>query len=250
LIEKSKKYLQGKGLKRYEIEEQSIMNMKFPDDSFDFVITRLVLEHLPDPIGATKEVYRVLRPGGKAVFVDNDFEMHLRCYPDIPELNQLYDAYCRARISEGGNPKIGRELPDILKKCHFRNVDLEIIVAHSEIVGDDIFIRSEGSGIPAKLVEDGYMTNDLFDRIARKWFELMQNENHALFRQLFIAGGEKILVQQSQSTKPDIHDVPSQDISLQKDIPENEIEQRQFVENYVLKLIAGLLNTSASREVR
>jgi SAM-dependent methyltransferase len=34
------------------------------DASVDFVIANHVIEHLPDPIGALKEWYRVLRPGG------------------------------------------------------------------------------------------------------------------------------------------------------------------------------------------
>jgi ubiquinone/menaquinone biosynthesis C-methylase UbiE len=34
------------------------------DSSQDFVIANHLLEHLPDPIGALKEWYRVLRAGG------------------------------------------------------------------------------------------------------------------------------------------------------------------------------------------
>ena len=102
LVETAKKRFNEKAVDRYEVVQQSIMDIEFPDNSFDFAVTRLVLEHLPDPIGAIKEVYRVLKPGGKAVFIDNDFEMHLKTFPNIPELSVLYDAYCKARISEGG----------------------------------------------------------------------------------------------------------------------------------------------------
>ncbi|MFC1831126.1 methyltransferase domain-containing protein [Thermodesulfobacteriota bacterium] len=195
LIEVANTQFQEKGLDRHEFFQGSVLEMEFPDESFDFVIARLLLEHLPEPAIAAKEIHRVLKPGGKVVIIDNDFEVHLNTYPYIPELSLLYDAYCRARINEGGNPKIGRELPYILKKSGFLNVDIETIIAHSEVVGDEIFLRSEGSGIPAKLVEDGYLSREILDNLTGKWFEMLQEDNHSVFRQLFVVGGEKSLSQ-------------------------------------------------------
>ena len=192
LVEIANTQFQEKGLERYEYFQGSVLEMEFPDESFDFVIARLLLEHLPEPAIAAKEIHRVLKPGGKAIIIDNDFEVHLNTFPYIPELGLLYDAYCRARIHEGGNPKIGRELPSILKRSNFINVDIETIIAHSEVVGDEIFLRSEGSGIPAKLVEDGYLSKDILDRLTGKWYEMLQEDNHAIFRQLFVVGGEKV----------------------------------------------------------
>lgn len=176
---------------RVRIEEQSILNMEFEDESFDFVIARLVLEHLPDPLSAVREVHRVLKTGGRAVFIDNDFEMHLMTCPDIPELHDLYDAYCRCRTAEGGNPRIGRELPGILQEGGFANVELEIVSAHNRLSGDDVFLRSEGSGIPTRLVKDGYLSREIMDRLARKWHSALQRNHHVLYRQLFLAAGQK-----------------------------------------------------------
>jgi len=36
----------------------------YPDDSFDVVVSRSVLEHLEDPGAAFREFHRVLKPGG------------------------------------------------------------------------------------------------------------------------------------------------------------------------------------------
>ncbi len=193
LVETAKNNARSLGLENYEIFELPIMKTGLPGDTYDFAITRLVLEHLSHPADAVKEVFRILKPSGKAVFIDNDFEFHLRTWPDLPELKNLYDAYCRARQDDGGNPKIGRELPNLLKRVGFSNIDLQILGAHNALVGDSIFLKSEGSGIPAKLVKDGYLSGEIYTKIAEKWNKLLKLEGHSLFRQLFFCIGVKPL---------------------------------------------------------
>ncbi len=185
-------YLQTKGFTRCKVLLGSIMDTGLPGNSFDFAITRLVLEHLPDPVHAVKEVHRILKPGGKAVFIDNDFEMHMMTSPHVLELRELYEAYCRARYAEGGNPKIGRELPIILKKGGFSNLDFEIIGAHSVILGDEKFFKSEGVGIPYKLVEAGYLPSKVMGSISVKWKKMINDDSHAIIRQLYLGAGEKL----------------------------------------------------------
>lgn len=46
------------------------MEIDFPDHTFDIVYASNLLHHLPDPKAAIREMYRVLKPGGKACFWD------------------------------------------------------------------------------------------------------------------------------------------------------------------------------------
>lgn len=192
LVERSKETLAEIGADRCEIFEGSITSLPFVDNTFDFVIARLVLEHLPDPVQAAQEMRRVLKTGGKVVVIDNDFDLHLRTEPEIPELRDLYAAYCAARVSQGGNPRIGRQLPVTLANAGYGNIDLEIVVAHNRLVGDQAFLRSEGSGIPAQLVKDGFMARDVMDRLTQRWHDALSRADHSLVRQLYVAVGEKI----------------------------------------------------------
>ena len=62
-IEFSKKKLPGA-----KLSVGDAYNLVFPDNSFDFVLLMEVIEHFDDPIAALREIYRVLKPGGK-VFI-------------------------------------------------------------------------------------------------------------------------------------------------------------------------------------
>jgi hypothetical protein len=48
----------------------------YPDNSFDVVTCVVSIDYLVDPINVLKEVYRVLRPGGKAILSQSN-----RCFP-------------------------------------------------------------------------------------------------------------------------------------------------------------------------
>jgi len=47
---------------------EDLGRQSFPDGSFDLVISQDVLEHLPDPVSAFREISRTLKPGGAHLF--------------------------------------------------------------------------------------------------------------------------------------------------------------------------------------
>lgn len=249
LVEIHKKNMQEHLSGRYKIIEQSIMETGFEDNTFDFAIARLVLEHLPDPLNAVREIYRILKPGGKAVFVDNDFELHLRTYPDIPELKDLYNAYCNAMYAEGGNPNIGRQLPRILRNAGFSNIDLQIVSAHNEVVGDEIFLKSEGSGISCRLVKDGYLSQEVLDKISVKWHSLLQKENHSIFRQLFMAVGEKVSnAQGGEKSTRTVQNILNEPSITPEDILSVSLEEgMSLIEQFLCKKVAALINIAEDK---
>ena len=48
----------------------NVSRMPFNDHSFDWIVCRAAFKNFADPVGALREIYRVLAAGGKAVIID------------------------------------------------------------------------------------------------------------------------------------------------------------------------------------
>ncbi len=199
LIKQLNKNSAVKGKKLFEVKHASIYETELPDDYFDFAIARLVLEHLKEPEKAIAEVRRILKPGGKLVVVSNDFAYHLLTYPSFPELNEMYSAYIKSRFSEGGNPLIGRQLPVLLKRGNFEEINIEIICVHSELEGDKPFLKAENVNISKSLVKEGFLKKEILESLIENWYKMLQHPDHAIFRQLFVISGAKSIRTSAQN---------------------------------------------------
>ncbi len=68
-----------------------------PDDSYEWGIFAEILEHIPDPLSALKELHRILKPGAPlfiTTVVDSNAMDHLYMYEDIQAIRDM--------VNEGG----------------------------------------------------------------------------------------------------------------------------------------------------
>jgi len=61
----------GKTKKKLTFMEMDVQNLSFDDNTFDTIISTFVFCTVPDPISGLKELHRVLKPSGKAVFLEH-----------------------------------------------------------------------------------------------------------------------------------------------------------------------------------
>ncbi|MDD3043486.1 MAG: class I SAM-dependent methyltransferase [Methanosarcinaceae archaeon] len=59
------------GMKNVTLLLMDAEHLDFPANSFDHVVTTFVLCSIPDPVGALREMHRVLKPGGEMINLEH-----------------------------------------------------------------------------------------------------------------------------------------------------------------------------------
>jgi ubiquinone/menaquinone biosynthesis C-methylase UbiE len=70
MLDKARARCAKGGLENVAFERGDAEKLPFADARFDGAVTRLAIHHFADPQRALNEIFRVLRPGGRAVIVD------------------------------------------------------------------------------------------------------------------------------------------------------------------------------------
>lgn len=98
-------------------------DLPFEASSFDFVVSTLVLCTVDDPVKALAETHRVLKPGGKLVFLE-----HVRS--DDPKLARWQDRLHGVWKRAGHGCRCNRPTQDNIERAGFSVVELE----HDELL--------------------------------------------------------------------------------------------------------------------
>jgi SAM-dependent methyltransferase len=104
-----------------ELRVGDLYELPFPDASFDVVHAHQVLQHLTDPVGALREMRRVLRLGGVLAARDADYACFAWAPPD-PLLSRWLELYRAVARGNGGEPDAGRFLKGWALDAGFREV--------------------------------------------------------------------------------------------------------------------------------
>lgn len=132
-----------------------ITSLPFEDRTFDAAYSERVFIHLADPAAAMRELWRVLRPGGRLVIVDPD---HLRTATDADDV-ELADLLVSRLGREFANPGSGRHLRSHAVRAGFTDVrvDGEVRVLTDRDEQRRIALRPVEDRLAA-LVEEGVVS--------------------------------------------------------------------------------------------
>ncbi len=99
--------------------EGDIHALEVPDDSIDLLFVRELLQFLPDPLAAVRELFRVVRPGRFVCLGDIDDQLYITWPPPSPAQERLVSAFTALHRQRGGDRHAGRKLSTYLNRAGF-----------------------------------------------------------------------------------------------------------------------------------
>lgn len=147
---------------RYEVGD--IYTVPYADGHFDGVRTERVLQHLAEPDRAVAELARVLRPGGRMLLIDTDWDSLLVDGSPAGFNDRLRELFAEARrqMNAAGDPSSGRTLRRRMIQAGLTDVRVEpVTVAFTDIAEASLVLPLRREMIGA-VIEDTPVTQAWF----------------------------------------------------------------------------------------
>ncbi|MFD0019813.1 methyltransferase domain-containing protein [Streptomyces sp. NPDC058382] len=144
-----------------------IQDLPLADRTADRARTDRVLQHVEDPLLALREIHRVLRPGGRIVMGEPDWDTLAVDHPDSG-LSRAYTRYVTDEVIR--NARIGRQLPRLAAEAGFTvPTVIPVTPVFREVRAADRILGLERT--TQRAVAAGYFT----DEGARRWLDHLAN---------------------------------------------------------------------------
>jgi SAM-dependent methyltransferase len=123
------------GLAQGDAEQGEVANVEFRvgdltdglgEEEYDVVYARFVLWTLPDPGRALQRMVAALKPGGRLVLEDIDFDAS-GCYPASEDFQRYMEIFTQTAGHLGSDPNFGRRVPRALLDAGLLGVQPSVV---------------------------------------------------------------------------------------------------------------------------
>ncbi|KAH7078888.1 S-adenosyl-L-methionine-dependent methyltransferase [Paraphoma chrysanthemicola] len=188
VIEKARKHAAEKGVTNVRFETGDIFNWQSLDGvaagGFDIVHAHQVLQHLQDPLGAMKEMKRLVKPGGVLAVRDCNYHA-MDWYPEHPGMNKWKALYIKVAEGLKAYPQMGKMLHAVALQAGFPREDIDASVGTWTFSTPEERAfwcglwadRTVQSDYKQRALDSGFATEADLEEIAATWREMEQKED-------------------------------------------------------------------------
>ncbi len=127
------------GAARAEVKKLNVYDDQLATQGpFDFVYSRLVFQHLSNPMRAMSNVHASLADQGRLCVCDID-DHWLTVVPEPKEFNSFIQRAGVAQSTRGGDRYVGSKLSHYMKKAGFTEVRSSILLVSTDMIGVEAF---------------------------------------------------------------------------------------------------------------
>jgi len=182
-LEDAQKRAKDEGKHNVTFQVGDISKLDFADGSFDIVHVHQVIQHVPDPVGALREMRRVCKVGGLVAARET---AEMMWYPELPGMEEMFTLYKKVAAWTGGTPGAGKQLRPLVKKAEFKPEDIvmhdasswcyntpDTIATWSHMWAD----RIAGSSFKTNALNSGFATQADLDRLRETWLGFAKEDD-------------------------------------------------------------------------
>lgn len=142
-------------------QESNATNLPFSDSEFDAAVVSQVYEYVSEIQVALSELYRVLKPGGRALIVDTDWDSLVWNAKDKDKANQIFKVWDQHLF----DPNLPSKLSPMLLSEGFRICDVQI----HPMLNLNYVEDSYSFGMISVIVPFVINVNENLRQIAKEW---------------------------------------------------------------------------------
>ncbi len=146
----------------------SCMNLFDVTNSYDFVIMRLLLQHLKDSEAALNQVAKITQPGGSAFIIDA-YDSARLFKPDVPEFWRFFNAYSEQQAQLGLDRNVAAKLLPKIKNHPSWKVGSTVQVLLPSTIPGNLEIYRRYYDLMIQIVEKADQLKYDFEEVKVEW---------------------------------------------------------------------------------
>jgi len=176
LVQANNKKAQQSNITNLKFEVANILELPYPENSFDLVYMQAILVHIRNPINALREARRVLKEEGLILAREPIMDRAIFS-PENPLFQESFELIERTIKSYGGDPGVGRKLWPLLDEAGFRDIMISSSWEQPDSLEEwpffyESWVKAMEGDVAKIVLENGWSDEKHLTEISNAWIEL------------------------------------------------------------------------------